>query len=158
MPNSTCYQVETHWSFDGSTAENEWGWNRDRAVEGEAAILQAMTDSFTITAKILPTQEDAAAASTGFTALDATLKQLGDTTRSTSLTLMLNGGKRYEGSATDNRVYFSRQLREDLVWRAAGRALHRRGRQRAQLLRGSAHEPLADNAGRNAVLLQGRRE
>ena len=117
MPNSTCYQVETHWSFDGSTAENEWGWNRDRAVEGEAAILQAMTDSFTITAKILPTQEDASAASTGFTALDAALKQLGDTTRSTSLTLMLNGGKRYEGSATDNRVYFSRQLREDLVWR-----------------------------------------
>ncbi len=117
MLNSTCYQVETHWSFDGSTAENEWGWNRDRAVEGEAAILQAMTDSFTITAKILPTQEDAAAASTGFTALDAALKQLGDTTRSASLTLMLNGGKRYEGSATDNRVYFSRQLREDLVWR-----------------------------------------
>ena len=117
MPNSTCYQVETHWSFDGSTAENEWGWNRDRAVEGEAAILQAMTDSFTITAKILPTQEDASAASTGFGALDAALKQLGDTTRSASLTLMLNGGKRYEGSATDNRVYFSRQLREDLVWR-----------------------------------------
>ena len=117
MPNSTCYQVETHWSFDGSTAENEWGWNRDRAVEGEAAILQAMTDSFTITAKILLTQEDADSASTGFDALDAALKQLGDTTRSTSLTLMLNGGKRYEGSATDNRVYFSRQLREDLVWR-----------------------------------------
>lgn len=117
MPNSTCYQVETHWSFDGSTKENEWGWNRDRAVEGEAAILQAMTDSFTITAKILPTQEDASAASTGFGALDAALKQLGDTTRSASLTLMLNGGKRYEGSATDNRVYFSRQLREDLVWR-----------------------------------------
>jgi len=117
MPNSTCYQVETHWSFDGSTAENEWGWNRDRAVEGEATILQAMTDSFTITAKILPTQEDASAVSTGFGALDATLKQLGDTTRSASLTLMLNGGKRYEGSATDNRVYFSRQLREDLVWR-----------------------------------------
>ena len=117
MPNSTCYQVETHWSFDGSTAENEWGWNRDRAVEGEAAILQAMTDSFTITAKILLTQEDAAAASTGFDALDTALKQLGDTTRSTSLTLMLNGGKRYEGSATDNRVYFSRQLRENLVWR-----------------------------------------
>ena len=122
MPNSTCYQVETHWSFDGSTAENEWGWNRDRAVEGEAAILQAMTDSFTITAKILFTQDtvnssDTAIASTGFTALDEALKQLGDTTRSTSLTLMLNGGKRYEGSATDNRVYFSRQLREDLVWR-----------------------------------------
>lgn len=117
MPNSTCYQVETHWSFDGSTAENEWGWNRDRAVEGEAAILQAMTDSFTITAKILFTQEDADSASAGFGALDEALKQLGDTTRSASLTLMLNGGKRYEGSATDNRVYFSRQLREDLVWR-----------------------------------------
>lgn len=117
LQDGSCYQIETHWSFDGSTAENEWGWNRDRAVEGEAAILQAMTDSFTITAKILPTQEDAAAASTGFTALDAALKQLGDTTRSASLTLMLNGGKRYEGSATDNRVYFSRQLREDLVWR-----------------------------------------
>ncbi len=117
MPNSTCYQVETHWSFDGSTAENEWGWNRDRAVAGEAAILQAMTDSFTITAKILPTQEDASDTSTGFDALDEALKQLGDTTRSASLTLMLNGGKRYEGSATDNRVYFSRQLRENLVWR-----------------------------------------
>ena len=117
LQDGSCYQIETHWSFDGSTAENEWGWNRDRAVEGEAAILQAMTDSFTITAKILPTQEDASAASTGFGALDATLKQLGDTTRSASLTLMLNGGKRYEGSATDNRVYFSRQLREDLVWR-----------------------------------------
>ena len=119
MPNSTCYQVETHWSFDGSTKENEWGWNRDRAVEGEAAILQAMTDSFTITAKILPTQEDADSASTGFDALDAALKQLGDTTRSTSLTLMLNGGKRYEGSTTANRVFFSRQLSEDLVWREA---------------------------------------
>ena len=244
MPNSTCYQVETHWSFDGSTAENEWGWNRDRAVEGEAAILQAMTDSFTITAKILPTQEDADSAldaaldalgdmnvlsgtlqyhdlaepsgpkieehtntnidyrttmaeqfrryswkearelkladtyrerftvscgrwrfvlisnhknalnffdtgdgqgeatfysyevtdagmetavwdafckwfekTAADSTLDAALKQLGDTTRSASLTLMLNGGKRYEGSATDNRVYFSRQLREDLVWR-----------------------------------------
>ena len=78
MPNSTCYQVETHWSFDGSTAENEWGWNRDRAVEGEAAILQAMTDSFTITGKILPTQEDASAASTGFDALDEALDALGD--------------------------------------------------------------------------------
>ena len=48
MPNSTCYQVETHWSFDGSTAENEWGWNRDRAVEGEAEVLRAMVRSFTV--------------------------------------------------------------------------------------------------------------
>ena len=59
LQDGSCYQIETHWSFDGSIKENEWGWNRDRAVEGEAAILQAMTDSFTITAKILPTQEDA---------------------------------------------------------------------------------------------------
>ena len=121
MPNSTCYQVETHWSFDGSTAENEWGWNRDRAVEGEAAILQAMTDSFTITAKILPTQDDASAASTGFTALDAALKQLGDTSGEVTLSLSVNGtdSSIYDGSTTANRVFFSRQLSEDLVWREA---------------------------------------
>ena len=121
MPNSTCYQVETHWSFDGSTAENEWGWNRDRAVEGEAAILQAMTDSFTITAKILFTQEDASAASTGFTALDAALKQLGDTSGEVTLSLSVNGtdSSIYDGSTTANRVFFSRQLSEDLVWREA---------------------------------------
>ena len=121
MPNSTCYQVETHWSFDGSTAENEWGWNRDRAVEGEAAILQAMTDSFTITAKILPTQEDASAASTGFDALDAALKQLGDTSGEVTLSLSVNGtdSSIYDGSTTANRVFFSRQLSEDLVWREA---------------------------------------
>ena len=77
-PDNTCYEVEIHWSFDGSTAENEWGWNRDRAVEEEAVILQAMTDSFTITGKILLTQEDASAASTGFDALDAALDALGD--------------------------------------------------------------------------------
>ena len=47
-PDNTCYQVETHWSFDGSTAENEWGWNRDRAVEGEAEVLRAMVRSFTV--------------------------------------------------------------------------------------------------------------
>lgn len=70
-PDGICYEVTTHWTFDGSTEENQWGWNRDRAVEGEAAILQAMTDSFTITGKILLSQEDASAASTGFDALDA---------------------------------------------------------------------------------------
>lgn len=37
-----------------------------------------MTDSFTITGKILLTQEDASAASTGFDALDAALDALGD--------------------------------------------------------------------------------
>lgn len=53
-PDDTCYEVTTHWTFDGSTEENQWGWNRDRAVEGEAVILQAMVNSFR-TSKILPT-------------------------------------------------------------------------------------------------------
>lgn len=47
-PDNTCYEVEIHWSFDCSTAENEWGWNRDRAVEGEAEVLRAMVRSFTV--------------------------------------------------------------------------------------------------------------
>ena len=58
-PDNTCYEVEIHWSFDGSTAENEWGWNRDRAVEGEAEVLRAMVKRFTVTAAVRPTQEDA---------------------------------------------------------------------------------------------------
>ena len=55
-PNNTTYEVEIHWLFDGSTEENQWGWNRDRAVEGEAVILQAMVNSFR-TSKILPTTD-----------------------------------------------------------------------------------------------------
>lgn len=55
-PNNTCYIVEIHWLFDGSTEENQWGWNHDRAVEGEAVILQAMVNSFR-TSKILPTMD-----------------------------------------------------------------------------------------------------
>lgn len=55
-PDGTCYEVTTHWTFDGSTEENQWGWNRDRAVEGEAVILQAMVNSFR-TSKILPTTD-----------------------------------------------------------------------------------------------------
>lgn len=55
-PNNTCYIVEIHWLFDGSTEENQWGWNRDRAVEEEAVILQAMVNSFR-TSKILPTTD-----------------------------------------------------------------------------------------------------
>ncbi len=47
-PNNTTYEVEIHWLFDGSTEENQWGWNRDRAVEEEAVILQAMVKHFTI--------------------------------------------------------------------------------------------------------------
>ncbi len=58
-PDNTCYEVEIHWSFDGSTAENEWGWNRDRAVEGEAEVLRAMVKRFTVTAAIQSTQNDA---------------------------------------------------------------------------------------------------
>ena len=79
-PNNTTYEVEIHWLFDGSTEENQWGWNRDRAVEEEAVILQAMVNSFR-TSKILFTEEetsDSAAASTGFDALDAALDALGD--------------------------------------------------------------------------------
>lgn len=55
-PNNTTYEVEIHWLFDGSTEENQWRWNRDRAVEEEAVILQAMVNSFR-TSKILPTMD-----------------------------------------------------------------------------------------------------
>lgn len=114
-PDNTCYQVETHWSFDGSTAENEWGWNRDRAVEGEAEVLRAMVKRFTVTAAIQPTQNDADSA------LDAALKQLGDTSGEVTLSLSVNGtdSNIYDGSTVINRAYFARQLSEGLVWREA---------------------------------------
>lgn len=47
-PDGTCYEVTTHWTFDGSTEENQWGWNRYRAVESEAEVLRAMVRSFTV--------------------------------------------------------------------------------------------------------------
>ena len=114
-PDNTCYQVETHWSFDGSTAENEWGWNRDRAVEGEAEVLRAMVKRFTVTAAIQPTQNDADSA------LDAALKQLGDSSGEVTLSLSVNGtdSSIYDGSTVINRAYFARQLSESLVWREA---------------------------------------
>ena len=114
-PDNTCYQVETHWSFDGSTAENEWGWNRDRAVEGEAEVRRAMVKRFTVTAAIQPTQNDADSA------LDAALKQLGDTSGEVTLSLSVNGtdSNIYDGSTVINRAYFARQLSESLVWREA---------------------------------------
>lgn len=114
-PDNTCYQVETHWSFDGSTAENEWGWNRDRAVEGEAEVLRAMVKRFTVTAAIQSTQNDADSA------LDAALKQLGDTSGEVTLSLSVNGtdSSIYDGSTVTNRAYFARQLSESLVWREA---------------------------------------
>ena len=68
-PDGTCYEVTTHWTFDGSTEENQWGWNRDRAVEGEAEVLRAMVRSFTV-------NWDADAAADP--ALDAALDALGD--------------------------------------------------------------------------------
>ena len=80
-PNNTTYEVEIHWLFDGSTEENQRGWNHDRAVEEEAVILQAMVKHFTINATVRLTQvnaSDTAAASTGFDALDAALDALGD--------------------------------------------------------------------------------
>ena len=114
-PDNTCYEVEIHWSFDGSTAENEWGWNRDRAVEGEAEVLRAMVKRFTVTAAVRPTQEDADSA------LDAALKQLGDMSSEVTLSLSVNGtdSSIYDGSTVINRAYFARQLSESLVWREA---------------------------------------
>ena len=114
-PDNTCYEVEIHWSFDGSTAENEWGWNRDRAVEGEAEVLRAMVKRFTVTAAMQFTQEDADSA------LDAALKQLGNTSGEVTLSLSVNGtdSSIYDGSTVINRAYFARQLSESLVWREA---------------------------------------
>lgn len=114
-PDNTCYEVDIHWSFDGSTAENEWGWNRDRAVEGEAEVLRAMVKRFTVTAAIQPTKNDADSA------LDAALKQLGDTSGEVTLSLSVNGtdSSIYDGSTVTNRAYFARQLSESLVWREA---------------------------------------
>lgn len=114
-PDNTCYEVEIHWSFDGSTAENEWGWNRDRAVEGEAEVLRAMVKRFTVTAAVRPTQEDADSA------LDAALKQLGDMSSEVTLSLSVNGtdSSIYDGSTVTNRAYFARNLSESLVWREA---------------------------------------
>ena len=114
-PDGTCYEVTTHWTFDGSTEENQWGWNRDRAVEGEAEVLRAMVKRFTVTAAIQPTQNDADSA------LDAALKQLGDTSGEVTLSLSVNGtdSSIYDGSAVSNRAYFARQLSESLVWREA---------------------------------------
>lgn len=114
-PDNTCYEVEIHWSFDGSTAENEWGWNRDRAVEGEAEVLRAMVKRFTVTAAVRPTQNDADSA------LDAALKQLGDTSGEVTLSLSVNGtdSSIYDGSTVINRAYFASQLSESLVWREA---------------------------------------
>lgn len=79
-PDNTCYEVEIHWSFDGSTAENEWGWNRDRAVKEEAVILQAMVKHFTINGGIY------------FTDGSSDSESPADTAFLTDLQLAANGG------------------------------------------------------------------
>lgn len=92
-PDNTCYEVEIHWSFDGSTAENEWGWNRDRAVEEEAVILQAMVNSFR-TSKILFTDGSSNGSESSDPAPD-------DTAFQTDLQLASNGGASWLSLNTD---------------------------------------------------------
>ena len=79
-PDGTCYEVTTHWTFDGSTEENQWGWNRDRAVEEEAVILQAMVKHFTINGGIY------------FTDGSSDSESPADTAFLTDLQLASNGG------------------------------------------------------------------
>ena len=79
-PNNTTYEVEIHWLFDGSTEENQWGWNHDRAVEEEATILQAMVKHFTIDGGIY------------FTDGSSDSESPADTAFLTDLQLAANGG------------------------------------------------------------------
>ena len=79
-PNNTTYEVEIHWLFDGSTEDNQWGWNRDRAVEEEAVILQAMVKHFTINGGIY------------FTDGSSDSESPADTAFLTDLQLAANGG------------------------------------------------------------------
>lgn len=92
-PNNTCYIVEIHWLFDGSTEENQWGWNRDRAVEEEAVILQAMVNSFR-TSKILFTDASSNGSESSDPAPD-------DTAFQADLQLASNGGASWLSLNTD---------------------------------------------------------
>lgn len=92
-PDNTCYEVEIHWSFDGSTAENEWGWNRDRAVEGEAEVLRAMVKRFTVTAAIQSTQNDADSAASDTATFEGDLALASNTDTVDSLFFCLAGGE-----------------------------------------------------------------
>ena len=92
-PDGTCYEVTTHWTFDGSTEENQWGWNRDRAVEGEAVILQAMVNSFR-TSKILFTDGSPNGSESSDPAPD-------DTAFQADLQLASNGGASWLSLNTD---------------------------------------------------------
>ena len=88
-PNNTCYIVEIHWLFDGSTEENQWGWNHDRAVEEEAVILQAMVKHFTINRGIY------------FTDGSSDSESPADTAFLTDLQLASNGGASWLSLNTD---------------------------------------------------------
>ena len=88
-PNNTCYIVEIHWLFDGSTEENQWGWNHDRAVEEEAVILQAMVKHFTINGGIY------------FTDGSSDSESPADTAFLTDLQLASNGGASWLSLNTD---------------------------------------------------------
>lgn len=88
-PNNTTYEVEIHWLFDGSTEENQWGWNRDRAVEEEAVILQAMVKHFTINGGIY------------FTDGSSDSESPADTAFLTDLQLASNGGASWLSLNTD---------------------------------------------------------
>ena len=92
-PDNTCYEVEIHWSFDGSTAENEWGWNRDRAVAGEAEVLRAMVKRFTVTAAIQSTQNDADSAASDTATFEGDLALASNADTVDSLFFCLAGGE-----------------------------------------------------------------
>lgn len=92
-PNNTCYIVEIHWLFDGSTEENQWGWNHDRAVEEEAVILQAMVNSFRAS-KILFTDGSSNGSESSDSAPD-------DTAFQADLQLASNGGASWLSLNTD---------------------------------------------------------
>lgn len=88
-PNNTTYEVEIHWLFDGSSEENQWGWNHDRAVEEEAVILQAMVKHFTINGGIY------------FTDGSSDAESPADTAFLTDLQLASNGGASWLSLNTD---------------------------------------------------------
>lgn len=93
-PNNTCYIVEIHWLFDGSTEENQWGWNHDRAVEEEAVILQAMVNSFQ-TSKLLFTTDPV----------------LDDPSFKADLQLATNGGASWMYLSKDSAAISDRNMR-----------------------------------------------
>ena len=92
-PNDTTYEVEIHWLFDGSTEENQWGWNHDRAVEEEAVILQAMVKRFTINGGIYFTD--------GSSGSESPDPAPADTAFQTDLQLAANGGASWLSLNTD---------------------------------------------------------